>query len=119
MSFKLKLALSLAITASILSGCGSEKGSAFEGHWVSEAPVASAEQGEIVLDITADQDLYHVDVTKIARNVIQQGDTQEFKSKLEAKAESDSVLSLVGGLVTMRLQDGKILYEDKEFVKTK
>ncbi|WP_440057909.1 hypothetical protein [Pseudomonas fragariae (ex Marin et al. 2024)] len=117
MSSKFKLVLSLVFAASVLAGCDSDKGSEFAGRWVSDS--ASPKQGQTVLDITADKQLYHIDVTKITHNVIQQGDTKEFKSKLEGKVESDSVLSLVGGLVTMRLQDGKILYEDKEFVKVK
>ncbi|WP_122530522.1 hypothetical protein [Pseudomonas viridiflava] len=119
MPLKFKLALSFVLAAALLSGCDANKGSAFAGRWVSTTQDSTAKQGQTVLVITPDNAMYHIDVTKVAHNVIQKGDTQEYKSKLEGKAESDNVLSLVGGLVTMRLQDGKILYEDKEFVKSK
>jgi hypothetical protein len=98
----------LALTVTV-GGCGGPKGAAFEGHWTAgDAKTPSS------LDIKQDGGLYHVDYTH--KTIFSDKPSSK---KLEATAISDNVLSIAVGpaSITMRLENGHLFFDDKEYTK--
>jgi hypothetical protein len=101
------LALTLALT-----GCKEEpKGQGFVGNWV-EVDKKSAKEPPMTLKITYEQGIFHIDEVSYLFG-------KSFNKKLEAKAESDTVLSLFENPRTLRLENNSIFYHNKKLVKSK
>jgi len=103
------IAVVFALT-SALSGCNEPDGSAFQGHWVGKDS-----RNASVLDIKYSDGVYHIDNhyrnTWLAKDEV---------NRLEATASAKDVLVIKTALgsVNMRLEDGKLLFENKEYEKT-
>lgn len=93
-----------------LYGCSEPKGSAFQGHWIGKNGNNAS-----VFDIKYSDGVFHID--HHYRNAWLKKDEV---NKLEATASSDDVLAINTGLgsVNMRLENGKLLFENKEYEKT-
>ncbi|MNF87251.1 hypothetical protein D3C84_697130 [compost metagenome] len=92
----------------LLAGCGSDKGIDFVGHWTE---VNVKRNKPTTLDISYDGEMFTVH--RISNAV-----GRDFKSRLDGKAESDTMLSFMGGGTTMRLKDGRIFYANDEYIKS-
>lgn len=90
-----------------LLGCN-EKGKGFVGHWYEVTDRKSPTD----IKITYKDGIFHIDEHKAYIGFT--GDEYSI-NKREAKAESDDVIS--GKLFTMRLEDGKLYYNNSEYVK--
>ncbi|WP_054084038.1 hypothetical protein, partial [Pseudomonas savastanoi] len=91
----------LVVFALALSGCFDSKGDDFIGRWEGKN-TQRMYKPTYVMTISKDGDNFHID---LARTWEASGNEKPITSvqQFEAKAESDTVLSMVGGLVTMRL----------------
>jgi len=98
-----------AVLFTLLSGCFSEKGEDFVGHWVE---VDSKSTKPTTLDISYDGEMFTVNIKSNAVGI-------DFKDRFDGKAESDTTLGFMGGLAIMRLKDGRIFYGNDEFMKSK
>lgn len=98
------LAFSFAV-----SGCGGDKGKEFVGKWVGEDK-ARMGKPSFVMDIIKDDEVFHVNL-ETTQDILGYGKPEKSIKRFEAKAESDSVLSMAGGLATMR-KEGEIIYFD-------
>lgn len=109
------------IISLLLSGC-KDKGDDFLGKWKSVNP--KNERAVVIIDINKNGDIFHIDVEN------QRPDTFDGKTikvdhrRLEAKAESDDVLSLINtpslaasGGATLRLENNTISFSKKTFTK--
>jgi hypothetical protein len=101
----LKCILLFAVVA--LSACKDDKGTEFVGHWYEQSD--SKHPNDI--NISSDNGQFHIDENRF----YPVGLAQYHVSKLEAVAESDSVLK--GNFFTMRLENGKLLYKDEIYMK--
>ena len=98
-----------------LTGC-KEKGSAFIGHWMQIQ--VKEDRKPASLDIELDDGVFHVNYSWHTAFVIQEGDETLRTRKLEAKAESDTVLTVITKFnQTMRLNEDVISFDNKEFKK--
>ncbi|AKF48837.1 hypothetical protein PsyrH_P205 (plasmid) [Pseudomonas syringae pv. syringae HS191] len=71
-----------------------------------------------VMDISKDGEIFHVNLE--TTDDIWGGGKREKSMKLfEAKAESDTVLSMRGGLVTMRLEGDVIYFDSTTYTRSK
>lgn len=104
---KLKMVMGGALLA-LLAGCGSDKGMDFVGSWI-EVDTKSTKPA--TLKITYDGEVFHVDEKKLIVGL-------PVENKLDGKAESDSTLSFMGDMTTMRLEGDKLQFEGKEFIKS-
>ena len=91
----------------VASGCNGEKGLGFVGGWT-----GIDENKPMTLDIKYEDGIFHIDEKFSAFG-------EEFYKRLEGKAESGTVLSISGGILTMRLEGGKIFYKNRTFIKSK
>lgn len=99
----------LPCVIAFVAGCGGPSGAGFEGKWVQKD---SEKPSTLVLH--KDGEIYHVDFTYNSPQL-----NEYHTKKIEAKIESDSVLTVVGGgPFSFRLQDGHIYFKDGEYVKT-
>ncbi|ENE6639023.1 hypothetical protein ABNR98_004432 [Salmonella enterica] len=112
-----------AAVISLLSGCD-DKGSKFVGSWECLTCVGKAYTVKQTMDIKKDGDIYHLDIHKYqnTRNNSQDiNDAKDKLIKLEAKAESDSVLSLIkspailSNSSTLRIENDKIFFGNDEY----
>ncbi|WP_193432722.1 hypothetical protein [Candidatus Hamiltonella defensa] len=107
------LGMLLLSVALVLAGC-KDKGEAFVGHWVQVGDIEKPAS----LDIKFDDGVFHVNYSWHTPFIFKKGDETLRVKKLEAKAESDNVLSLINGFgQTMRLNEGVISFDNAEFKK--
>lgn len=105
----------LFVLSLCLTGC-KDKGAAFVGRWV-QVEVKEGKKPSS-LDIELDDGVFHVNYSWHVTFVIQEGDETLRTKKLEAKAESENVLSVIAPLnQTMRLNENVISFDNKEFKK--
>lgn len=105
------------VFALAMAGCNGESGNGFEGRWSqTKESVKSSSAPTYTIDIKRDSEIFHIDLEINSHDFISGGRQIKHK-KLEGKAESDSVISMMGGLRTMRLQDGHLFFEGSEYVK--
>lgn len=98
------LTLSAALT---LTGCKDDKGSAFVGHWYQETDKKHPND----INISYDDGVFHIDENRFYAV----GLAKYNLNKLEAKAESDSVLK--GDFFSMRLEESKLHYNNEVYSK--
>nr|WP_015061863.1 hypothetical protein [Pseudomonas syringae]AFK89141.1 hypothetical protein [Pseudomonas syringae] len=99
----------LVMVALALSGCFDSKGDGFVGRWTGEN-MKRMGKPTFVMDISKDGEIFHVNL-ETTSDVLGHGKREKSMQLFEGKAESDTVLSMVGGLVTMRLE-GDVIYFD-------
>ena len=112
----IKLWMTIIFVAFFVSGCGGGKGDGFIGKWVGKNDEAMFKPSYVMI-ITKDGDNFHVDIDE-TMDTLGYGNLETTKQKFEAKAESDTVLSLFGGLATMRLEKGVISFDGTSFTKS-
>lgn len=101
------IVFSVILSLSVL-GCKDEKGKGFIGHWYE----VGEKKNPTDINISYKDGVFHVDENRAYLDI--RGQTYSI-SKLEAKAESDDVIS--GNFFTMRLEKGKLHYNGEEYVK--
>ncbi|PBP37495.1 hypothetical protein [Pseudomonas syringae] len=107
----------LVLFALALSGCFDGKGQGFVGRWTGEN-MKRMGKPTFVMDISKDGEIFHVNLE--TTDDIWGGGKREKSMKLfEAKAESDTVLSMRGGLVTMRLEGDVIYFDSTTYTRSK
>ncbi|KAA8703027.1 MULTISPECIES: hypothetical protein [Pseudomonas syringae group] len=99
----------LVLFALALSGCFDSKGDGFVGRWTGEN-MKRMGKPTFVMDISKDGEMFHVNL-ETTDDILGHGKREKSMQRFEAKAESDSVLSMANGLVTMRLE-GNVIYFD-------
>lgn len=99
----------LLVFAFAVSGCGGDKGKEFVGKWFGEDKTRMGKPS-FVMDIIKDDEVFHVNL-EVTQDLIGLGKPETSMKRFEAKAESDSVLSMAGGLATMR-KEGEVIYFD-------
>lgn len=98
----------LVVILALTLGACNDKGKDFVGHWTE---TNSEHPATVVIEY--DDSMYHIDIDEY--NPI----LEHFrKIKTEAKAESSTVLSARNGTLTLRLENGKIAYRSREFIKS-
>lgn len=101
------LAITL-LSAFLLTGCN-DKGKDFVGHWYQE----NAKNKPNDINITFSDGVYHINTNMYDPFLLEYD-----KTKLEGKAESDSVLSIIDKMKpTMRLESGKLYYGSSVYMK--
>ncbi|WP_346396838.1 hypothetical protein [Pseudomonas syringae] len=106
---KMSAVTCLVLFAFALSGCSEDKGQEFVGRWSGENKTRMGKP-TYVMEISKDGEVFHVNLETTA-DIVGYGKKEKDLQRFEAKAESDSVLSMAGGLATMRLE-GKVIYFD-------
>ncbi|GFZ74974.1 hypothetical protein PSE10C_57160 [Pseudomonas amygdali pv. eriobotryae] len=75
-----------------------------------------------VMDISKEGEVFHIDLetTNITRDLMGKNEKKEKGlQRFEGKAESDSVLSMANGLVTMRLEGDVIYFDNTTYTRAK
>lgn len=108
-SLKSKGFFSLLILTAVLalSGCKDDKGAAFVGHWYQDTDKTHPND----IKISYDDGVFHIDENRYYAV----GLAKYNLNKLEAKAESDSVLK--GDFFSMRLEENKLHYNNEVYSK--
>ncbi|WP_024690801.1 hypothetical protein [Pseudomonas tremae] len=114
---KLKALLCIVLFAFLVSGCNGGKGDGFIGRWEGQN-TQRMYKPTYVMTISKDGDNFHID---LARTLEASGNEKPITSvqKFEAKAESDTVLSMRGGLTTMRLEGDVIYFDYTTYTRSK
>lgn len=114
---KMSAVICLVLFAFALSGCGDDKGQGFVGRWTGENKTRMGKP-TYVMDISKDGEVFHVNLETTA-DVVGYGKMEKDLQRLEAKAESESVLSMAGGLATMRMEGNVIYYDNTTYTRSK
>lgn len=117
MARKIIACLSTVFLAFLVSGCNGGKGNDFVGRWEGQNNTRMFKP-TYVMTISKDGENFHVDIAT-TRDALGNGKPTTSEKKFEAKAESDTVLSMLGGLATMRLEKGFVQFDGTQFVKSK
>lgn len=116
---KTSLVFGMVIFTLMMSGCNGGKGDDFVGRWSSGN---HASKGLVppsyYINIKKDKEVFHVDVETTMVDFLE-GGRKTTNKKYEGKAESDTVLSMMNGLLTMRLQGDRMFFGNDEYVKLK
>ncbi|PAB36668.1 hypothetical protein CC205_07380 [Pseudomonas savastanoi pv. nerii] len=107
----------LVLFALALSGCFDGKGQGFVGRWTGE-DMKRMGKPTFVMDISKDGEIFHINL-ETTDDILGHGKREKSMKLLEAKAESDTVLSMRGGLVTMRLEGDVIYYDYITYTRAK
>ncbi|MBN4178749.1 hypothetical protein [Pseudomonas savastanoi] len=107
----------LVLFALTLSGCGADKGQEFVGRWTGENKTRMG-RPTYLMDISKDGEIFHVNFETTA-DIVGYGKMEKKLQRFEAKAESDSVLSMSGGLATMRMEGNLIYFDNTTFTRSK
>ena len=107
----------LVLFALALSGCFDSKGDGFVGRWTGE-DMERMGKPTFVMDISKDGEMFHVNL-ETTDDIWGGGKREKSMKLLEAKAESDTVLSMRGGLVTMRLEGDIIYFDSTTYTRAK
>lgn len=107
----------LVLFAVALSGCFEGKGQGFVGRWTGEDKTRMFKPS-YVMDISKDGEVFHVN-RETTQDLMGDGKREKSMKLLEAKAESDTVLSMRGGLVTMRLEGDVIYFDSTTYTRAK
>ncbi|KWS41904.1 hypothetical protein [Pseudomonas syringae] len=107
----------LVLFALALSGCFDSKGDGFVGRWTGEN-MKRMGKPTYVMDISKDGEIFHINL-ETTDDILGHGKREKSMKLLEAKAESDTVLSMRGGLVTMRLEGDVIYYDYITYTRAK
>lgn len=91
-----------------LVGCKDDKGNDFVGHWYE----VTEKKNPTDIDISYKSGVFHVDEN---RAYIGARRLEYSVNKMEAKADSDDVIS--GKFFTMRIEGGKLFYNGEVYVK--
>lgn len=114
----MKLIKRITFTALIvlsIAGCKDNKGDKFIGKWT--CTDCTYEQS---LSISKDDAVFHVDLRTLRPRTVLDKELVEKVKNLEAKAESDSVLSLINSNSgTLRLENNTIKYDNKTYSSSK
>ncbi|KPY53514.1 hypothetical protein [Pseudomonas amygdali] len=111
----------LVLFALALSGCFDSKGDGFVGRWTGEDKTRMFTPS-FVMDISKEGEVFHIDLetTNITRDLMGKNEKKEKGlQRFEGKAESDSVLSMANGLVTMRLEGDVIYFDNTTYTRAK
>ncbi|WP_282677484.1 hypothetical protein [Serratia marcescens] len=93
----------------LLNGCEDQKGKGFIGHWYE---VTDAKY-PVNINIQLEDGVFHIDENRVYPGSPVKGEYS--RDKLEAKADSDNVLSGIG--FTMRIENGELKYKDGTYKK--
>ncbi|WP_122383901.1 hypothetical protein [Pseudomonas savastanoi] len=107
----------LVLFALALSGCFDSKGDGFVGRWTGEN-MKRMGKPTYVMDISKDGEIFHVNLETTA-DIVGYGKMETNLQRFEAKAESDSVLSMASGLATMRLEGNVIYFDNTTYTRAK
>ncbi|KPY22310.1 Uncharacterized protein ALO89_01125 [Pseudomonas coronafaciens pv. porri] len=107
----------MVLFALALSGCFDSKGDGFVGRWTGEN-MKRMGKPTYVMDISKDGEIFHINL-ETTDDILGHGKREKSMKLLEAKAESDTVLSMRGGLVTMRLEGDVIYYDYITYTRAK
>ena len=107
---------SLFIFAFLVSGCGGGRGDGFVGRWIGKNNERMFKP-TYVMTIVKDGENFHIDIAT-TKDALGYGKPTTNTQKFEAKAESDTVLSMLNGLATMRLEGGIISFDGTIFIKS-
>ncbi|MDU8431001.1 hypothetical protein RYA99_18935 [Pseudomonas syringae pv. actinidifoliorum] len=107
----------LVLFALVLSGCFEGKGQGFVGRWTGEN-MKRMGKPTFVMDISKDGEVFHVNL-ETTDDMWGGGKREKSMQLFEAKAESDSVLSMMGGLLTMRLEGDVINFDNTTYTRSK
>ena len=105
---KILMVAAALVMVALQAGCDSDRPSSFVGHWVE---VKEEGTPPMTLDISLNERVFHIDEKK---NVF----GKNFERKLEGTALSDTTLSILGGALTMRLENNRLHYSGRELVKS-
>ncbi|RMR71973.1 hypothetical protein ALP80_200071 [Pseudomonas savastanoi pv. fraxini] len=75
-----------------------------------------------VMDISKDGEVFHINLetTNTTRDLMGKNEKKEKGlQRFEGKAESDTVLSMVGGLLTMRLEGDVVYFDNTTYTRVK
>ncbi|MCD5996964.1 hypothetical protein KDX38_25395 [Pseudomonas sp. CDFA 602] len=114
---KMSAVICLALFAFALSGCGADKGQEFLGRWTGENKTRMGKP-TYVMDISKDGEIFHINLETTA-DIVGYGKMKKTLQRFEAKAESDSVLSMAGGFATMRLEGSAIYFDGTTYTRLK
>ncbi|QGG79016.1 hypothetical protein [Pseudomonas syringae] len=114
---KMSAVICLVLCAFALSGCGDDKGQGFVGRWTGENKTRMGKP-TYVMDISKDGEVFHVNLETTA-DLVGYGKKEKALQRLEAKAESDNVLSMAGGLATMRMEGNVIYFDNTTYTRSK
>lgn len=109
MSKKISVMSCLVLLSVFLAGCGEDKGQGFVGKWTGEDKERMFKPS-FMMEISKDGEIFHVNL-ETTQDVMGYGKMEKGTQLFEAKVESDNVLSIAGGLATMRLE-GKVIHFD-------
>lgn len=105
----------LLALALVLAGC-KDKGEAFVGHWV-QVKVKEGKKASS-LDIELDDGVFHINYKWHTVFTATEFDETLREKKIEAKAESNNVLTVITKFTqTMKLSGDIISFDNKEFKK--
>ncbi|KPX40872.1 hypothetical protein ALO68_200243 [Pseudomonas syringae pv. helianthi] len=107
----------LVLFALALSGCFDSKGDGFVGRWTGE-DMKRMGKPTYVMDISKDGEMFHVNL-ETTDDMWGDGKREKKTQLFEGKAESDTVLSMVGGLLTMRLEGDVIYFDNTTYTRAK
>jgi len=101
----------LLLAALQISGCKSDKGDGFVGHWAGEGAAAKSS-----LDISKEDGVFHID-----HHYYNQFMTRDEVNRLEATPVSDTVLQISTALgnVNVRMEDNAVWFENRKYLKSK
>ncbi|KOP56344.1 MULTISPECIES: hypothetical protein [Pseudomonas syringae group] len=107
----------LVLFALALSGCFDGKGQGFVGRWTGE-DMKRMGKPTFVMDISKDGEMFHVNL-ETTDDIWGSGKREKETQLFEGKAESDTVLSMVGGLLTMRLEGDVVYFDNTTYTRVK
>lgn len=130
MKFTKLFAFASLVSVLVLTGCKEDKVDKFTGSWECLQCVGRSGMtytAQQTMNIKKDGDIFHIDIQKFqnSRNDSKDiNDAKEKITKLEAKAESDSVLSLINApamsqLSTLRLENNVITFGNDVYTPVK
>ncbi|WP_456017532.1 hypothetical protein [Pseudomonas fluorescens] len=111
-----KLWVVFIFIAFFVSGCGEGKGEGFVGKWVGKNNERMLKPSYVMI-ISRDGENFHVDIAT-TQDAFGVGKPTTSNRKLEAKAESNTVLSMFGGLATMRLEKDTLSFDGTSFTRS-
>ncbi|KPW80746.1 hypothetical protein [Pseudomonas syringae group genomosp. 3] len=114
---KMSAVIFLVLFTFALSGCGDDKGQGFIGRWTGEN-IKRMGKPSFVMDISKDGEVFHINL-ETTDDILGHGKREKSMQLFEAKADADSVLSIAGGLATMRLEGNVIYFDNTTYTRSK
>lgn len=117
MNGKLIKFFGVVLTLTFIAGCDGGKGNDFVGRWISERNEKQFMTPSAIMEIRREGDVFYIDDEQTNYYGKPGGRTKIINKKFEARAESNTVLSMMGGMLTMRLQDDRLYFGSDEYVR--